>query len=346
MPFRKTYAFLTPALAAALISCGIASLKMFHATAAQSQTESSRNATRADFDRYMTELSNWGRWGKDDQLGAVNLITPAKRKQALAGVKEGVSISMARTAELEQAVDNPQPIVRKMTRIGVGQPGTGPGGTTDTFFISYHGYIHTHMDTLCHFLYNGKMYNGYSQDEVTENGAAKNSILNYKNGIITRGILMDIPRLRGVDYLEPGARIYPEDLDAWEKQAHLKVGPGDVVFIRTGRFARRDAKGPWPVRDGLAGLYITCAKWLHSRDVAILGSDAAEDVLPSGIDGIPQPIHELVLVAMGMPIFDNCDLEQIAKEAAQRRRWDFLVTASPAAVPGATGSVLNPIATF
>jgi len=310
------------------------------------QTPSSHNATRADFERMMTELSNWGRWGKDDQMGAVNLITPAKRKQALASVKEGISISMAHPAEMEQAVDNPQPIIRKMTRVGVGQPTTGTGGTGDTFFISYHGYIHTHMDTLCHFLYKGKMYNGYSQDEVTENGAAKNSIINFRNGIITRGILMDIPRLKGVDYLEPGTRIYPEDLDAWEKQAHIKVGPGDVVFIRTGRFARREAKGPWPVRDGLAGLYITCAKWLHSRDVAILGSDAAEDVLPSGVEGITQPIHELVLVAMGMPIFDNCDLEEIGREAAKRKRWDFLVTASPAAVPGATGSVLNPIATF
>jgi len=115
-----------------------------------------------------------------------------------------------------------------------------------------------------------------------------------------------------------------------------------VVFIRTGRFARRRD----PVKDGLAWLYITCAKWLHTRDVAILGSDAAKDVLPSGVEGIQQPVHELVLVAMGMPIFDNCDLEQIAKEAARRRRWDFLVTASPAAVPSATGAALNPIATF
>jgi kynurenine formamidase len=149
-----------------------------------------------------------------------------------------------------------------------------------------------------------------------------------------------------VDYLEPGTRIYPEDLDAWERKAHLKVGPGDVVFIRTGRWARRDAKGPWTVSEGLAGLYVTCAKWLHSRDAAILGSDAAEDVLPSGVPGISQPIHELVLVAMGMPIFDNCDLEQVGKEAQKRNRWEFLITAAPAAVPNATGSVLNPIATF
>jgi kynurenine formamidase len=316
-------------------------------------------ATRADFDRWMEELSNWGRWGKDDQMGAVNLITPAKRKLALGLVKEGVSVSLARNAETEAAVDNPQPIVRS----GGGQraasmergpansqkappPPSDQSSTGDTFFISYHGYVHTHMDSLCHFFYKGRMYNGYSRDEVTDKGAAKNSILNFKNGIITRGILIDIPRLKGVDYLESGTRIYPEDLDAWEKKAHVKVGSGDVVFIRTGRWARREAKGPWPVSEGLAGLYITCAKWLHSRDVAILGSDAAEDALPSGIEGITQPIHELVLVAMGMPIFDNCDLETIGKEAAKRNRWEFLITAAPAAVPFATGSVLNPIATF
>ena len=327
-----------------LAPCALGTLMLF------SQTGGSQNATRADFDRYMEELSNWGRWSKDDQMGAVNLITPAKRKQAASLVKEGASFSLARNAEMEKAVDNPSPIVRQMTRTGVLNPAsqTPPesGGSGDTFFISYHGYVHTHMDSLCHFFFKGKMYNGFSQTEVTEQGAGKNAILNFKNGIVTRGVLMDIARLKGVDYLEPGTRIYPEDLDAWEKKAHVKVGPGDVVFVRTGRWARREAKGPWPISEGLAGLYITCAKWLHSRDVAILGGDGAQDVRPSGIDSIQQPIHTLVLVAMGMPIFDNCDLELISKEAAKRQRWEFLLTASPAAVPGATGSVLNPIATF
>jgi kynurenine formamidase len=320
--------------------------------ALSSQSVTPQAATREDFDRLMTELSNWNRWGKDDQMGAVNLITAAKRKHAVSLVKEGVSFSLARDAEMEKAIDNPSPIVRQMTRTGVANPNnqkkapSDTGGSGDTFFISYHGYAHTHMDSLCHFFYKGKMYNGYPQEAVTEQGAGKNAILNFKNGIITRGVLIDIPRLKGVDYLEPGTRIYPEDLDAWEKKARLKVGPGDVVFIRTGRWARREAKGPWAISDGLAGLYITCAKWLHSRDVAILGGDGAQDVLPSGIEGITQPIHTLVLVAMGMPIFDNCDLELIGREANRRQRWEFLVTASPAAVPGATGSVLNPIATF
>jgi kynurenine formamidase len=297
----------------------------------------------------MTELSNWGRWGKDDQMGAVNLITPATRKRALASVKDGVSVSMARKAEIEPAIDNPRPITRVMGGAGRGaNPAAVPSdisGASDTFTISYHGLVHTHMDAFCHRAYKGKMYNGMPMTEVTDKGCDAGSIYAWKDGIITHAVLMDIPRLKGVEYLEPGTRIYPEDLDAWVKQARLKIEPGDAVLIRTGRWALRDAKGPYNTNQ-LAGLYITCAEWLRKHDVAILGSDGAEDVHPSGIDGITEPIHALVLVAMGMPIFDNLDLEAVSKEAAKRNRWDFLVTASPVSVPGATGSVLNPIATF
>ena len=299
--------------------------------------------TRETVDQWMTELSNWGRWGKDDELGAINLITSAKRKQAMGLVKEGVSFSLARNAEKEKAVDNPAPFIHQMTRTGINNPGTSSG---DSFSITHHGYAHTHMDSLCHFFYKGKMFNGFPQELVTDQGAGKLSINNFKNGILTRGILMDMAQLKGVEYLEPGTPIYPEDLDAWEKKAGLKVKSGDVVFIRTGRWALRDAKGPWPVSGKSAGLYATCARWLKARDVAMLGSDAASDVLPSGVEGVAQPIHTLVLVAMGMPIFDNCDLELISREASKRKRWEFLLTAAPIAVPGATGSALNPIATF
>jgi kynurenine formamidase len=309
--------------------------------------DAAHHTSKEDFVRLMTELSNWNRWGKDDQMGAVNLITPAKRKQAVSLVKEGASFSMARNAEMEKAVDNPTPVVRKILRVGADAPATGIGNTADSFFIAYHGYAHTHMDTFCHFLWNGKMYNGYPKEVVLETGATKNSIINFKNGIMTRGVLMDMARYKGVDYLEPGTAIFPEDLEAWEKKARVKIGAGDVILVRTGRWARRDAKGPWSVSEvGLAGLHVSCAKWMHARDVAILGGDDAQDVLPSRVEGVSQPVHTLALVAMGMPIFDNLDLELIGREADRRKRWEFLVTAAPAAVPGATGSVLNPIATF
>jgi kynurenine formamidase len=316
---------------------------------AYAQTTSNHNATRADFDRLMKELSNWGRWGKADQMGAVNLITPATRKRALGSVKDGVSVSLARRAEIEPALDNPRPIARVMGGAGRGaNPAAAASdisGASDTFTISYHGFVHTHMDAFCHRAYKGQMYNGMPMTEVTADACNAGSIYAWKDGIITHAVLMDIPRLKGVEYLEPGTRIYPEDLDAWAKQARLKIEPGDAVFIRTGRWALRDAKGAYNTNQ-LAGLYITCAEWLRKHDVAILGSDGAEDVHPSGIEGITEPIHALVLVAMGMPIFDNLDLEAVSKEAAKRKRWDFLVTAAPVSVPGATGSVLNPIATF
>jgi kynurenine formamidase len=305
------------------------------------------DTTPADFVRLQKELSNWGRWGKNDQMGSVNLITPAKRRQAAGLVREGLSYSMARDAEIRETVDNPAPIIRKTTRLGKDVPDSGIGGTGDSFFISYHGYVHTHMDTLCHFLYDGKMYNGFAKTEVTEDGAAKNSIINFKNGIITRGVLMDMARHKGVDWLEPGTPIYPADLEAWERKAGVKVRSGDVMIVRTGRWARRDARGPWSIQQvGLAGLHMSCAQWIHQRDIAILGGDGAQDVLPSQVEGVSQPIHALCIVAMGIPIFDNLDLELIGREAEKRKRWEFLVTASPAAVPGATGSVLNPIATF
>jgi len=300
--------------------------------------------TKADVDRMMTELSNWGRWGKDDQLGAVNLITAAKRKQAAALVREGFSVSLARDTNTEKAEDNSDPYEHTMTLTGVNNDRIP--FSIDNFKISFHGYQHTHLDALCHMFWQGKMYNGYSQEEVTQRGAGKLAITTLKQGIFTRGILMDMAALKGVPYLEPGTPIYPEDLEAWEKKAGLKLAPGDAVFIRTGRWARRAALGPWNVSQKSAGLHASCARWLKQRDVALLGSDVASDVFPSQVPGITHPIHQLVLVALGVNIFDNCDLESVAEAADKRKRWDFLLTTAPIALTGGTGSPLNPIATF
>jgi kynurenine formamidase len=297
--------------------------------------------TKADIDKMMTELSNWGRWGKDDQLGALNLITPAKRKQAAALVKEGFAVSLARSTNNEKETDNPNPYQHTMNLTGAqGQ------WAVDTFSILFHGYQHTHLDALCHIFYQGKMYNGFAQTEVTKAGANKLAISNLKQGIFTRGVLMDIPALKGVPYLEPVVTIYPADLEAWEKKARIKVQPGDAVFIHTGRWARRAAKGAWDIEAGSAGLHASCARWLKQRDVALLGSDASSDVLPSGIEGVTHPVHLLTLNAMGVHIFDNCDLEALSAATAQRKRWEFLLTAAPIPITGGTGSPLNPIATF
>jgi len=307
------------------------------------QAQIPHQVDKATIDKWMTELSNWGRWGKDDQAGTLNLITPAKRKQAAALVKEGYSVSLARDTEKEKAPDNSSPFDHVMRATGATAKGQF---LTDTYGVSYHGYAHTHMDSLCHMFYQGKMYNGFSPLEVTEKGAQKLAITNMKGGILTRGILVDIPVLKGVPYLEPGLAIYLEDLEAWEKKAGVKITSGDVVFIRTGRWARRAEKGPWDASKLSAGLHASSVKWLRARDVAMVGSDAASDVMPSQVEGVVQPVHQLLLVAMGTPIFDNCDLEAVSKAAAERKRWAFLISAAPLAVTGGTGSPLNPIATF
>lgn len=323
----------------------LASLFAVAANLADSTSAQSRaKLTKADIDRMMTELSNWGRWGKDDQLGALNLITAAKRKQAAALVTEGASVSLARNTNTEREPDNSNPYQHTMVLTGADSEGQW---SADTFSILFHGYQHTHMDALCHIFYQGKMYNGFSRREVTAKGAQKLAITNLKQGIFTRGILMDVAALKGVPYLELGAAIYPEDLEAWEKKAGIKVGAGDAVFIRTGRWARRAAKGAWDVeKAGSAGLDASCARWLKQRDVALLGSDAASDVLPSGIEGVTHPVHLLTLNAMGVHIFDNCDLEALGEASAKRKRWSFLLTAAPIPITGGTGSPLNPIATF
>ena len=329
-----------------VIVLGVAALALtglMFSVLADHSPASQKMLTKPDIDRMMKELSNWGRWGKDDQLGAMNLITPAKRKQAAALVQEGVSISLARDTNTQTAEDNPQPYEHSMTLAGVGNRGQF---SLDKIGVSFHGYQHTHLDALCHMFWQGKMYNGFAQEEVTKDGASKLSIANLKQGVFTRGILIDLPKLKGVAYLEPGTAIYPEDLEAWEKRNKIKITPGDVIFVRTGRWARRAAVGPWDVSRNSAGLHASCAKWIKQRDVAIIGSDVASDLLPSGIEGVSHPIHQLVLVAMGVYIFDNCDLEALSEACEKRNRWDFLLTASPIAVAGGTGSPLNPIATF
>ena len=307
----------------------------------------SRDLERADIERLMEELSNWGRWGPDDQLGAANLITPGKRLEALALATEGITVSLAHPVLKEAADDVLQPFGHSM--LGVPDPSGAPqffGGVGDNYNVSYHGYSQSHLDSLCHILSDGKMYNGVSQDTITEAGCGNASIFNLQAGIVTRGVLFDIPRLRGVPYLEPGTPIYADDLDAWEEMAGLTVRPGDVIFVRTGRWARRAAVGPWNITESVAGLHASTMPWVKSRDISFIGSDAVLDVVPSGVEGIGQPVHLLTIVAMGIDVFDNQDLEALAETAAALNRWEFTLVAAPLAVEGGTGSPINALAVF
>jgi len=305
-----------------------------------SQAPSPRTATKTDVDRWMTELSNWGRWGKDDEIGTVNLITPARRKAAAALVTEGMTLSLSRDTDSVSAPDNGTPFVHKMSDPVAGE------FNMDEFDISFHGFAYTHFDALSHMFYQDKMYNGFPAASVTKAGAGRLAVTAYRDGIMGRGVLVDIARMRNLPYLDGGAAIYPEDLDAWEKTTGVRISAGDIVFIRTGRWARRAAKGPWDAGAESAGLFASSARWLKSRDIAVFGSDTSGDVRPSRVDGVDFPIHRLLLVAMGTPMFDQCDLEAVSQAAATRRRWTFLVTAAPIRAVGATGGPVNILASF
>ncbi len=317
-------------------------------TRAKAAAAPQHTVTQADIDRWTTQLSNWGRWGKDDQKGTLHLITPAKRKQAAALVRDGVAVSMAHDALTEKAIDNPNPYEDVMQI-------AGPIAATDKISVSFHGFAHTHFDALGHHFFDGKSYNGYPQKQYVtlERGAEKDGVINAKDGVFTRAILMDIPRLKGVEYLEPGTPIYAEDLEAWEKRAGVKVSSGDAVFIRTGRWVRRAKFGPWDVGKSAAGLDASVIPWLKQRDIALIGSESALSVQPMpstsqiiGADVRTGPIHNFALVVLGMNIIDDMDLDRVSEAAAARNRWDFLVTMAPLPMPRGTGSPINPTAVF
>jgi kynurenine formamidase len=292
----------------------------------------------SDIDEMMRDLSNWGRWGKDDQRGTLNLITPAKRKQAAALVQEGVSVSLAHDFSTEKAADNTTPLGLIMT---LRQP-----VAMDEWRIFYHGLTYAHMDALCHARYKEKAYNGFDASLATEKGCAKAGVEHLKEGILSRGILIDVPRLKGVPYLEGATPVLAADIEAWEKRAGVRIGPGDVVLIRTGRWARRAAAGPFSLQGASPGVHVSALPLLKARDVALLGTDVGLDVTPPGVEEVVIPTHTVAIVAMGLLIVDNADLEALAETAARLNRWEFMFSAAPLPVAGATGSPLNATATF
>ena len=305
-------------------------------------------ANEEDYHRALKELSNWGRWGADDELGAANLITPAKRKQALALAKEGVAISMAHDVVQEKAADAPNILERTLGNVT-------PAGTTDRYQYTgtYHGVSHSHLDAVdCHMMVDGKGYNGRSMEEISAaGGCPKGNINAVKDGVVTRAILFDATRLPGKatpqGWLEPGTAIHREDLEALEKLEHVKVSPGDVILLYTGRWKRRAAMGPWPNTMGFAGYHADVAYFLKERGVSFIGCDGPNDVSPTGLPPtINNPLHRLALVAMGVSIFDNLDFERAVEHARQLNRYEFLFMAAPLRIALGTGSPLNPLAIF
>jgi kynurenine formamidase len=310
--------------------------------------------TERDVVAMLEKLSNWGRWGADDQLGTINFITPAVRRRAAGLVRDGVPVSCARPIALNQlSADTTFQPLRFMVDSGEGRDHDPPErllarrGASEFVGMVFHGYTITHVDSPAHYFWQGKIYNGRSCNLITSReGAQVESIDLLGDGVVSRGVLLDIAALKG-RWLAAGEGVMPEDLDAAERAAGVRVEEGDILLLRTGYYAQRLAEGPrHPITDGSPAAHVACMPWLHERGVAMLGTDTHNDMSPPPFPGIGNAVHVVSLVAMGLWLIDNANLEELARACAARRRWEFMLTLAPLRLQHATGSPANPIALF
>jgi kynurenine formamidase len=297
------------------------------------------------------ELSNWGRWGASDQLGTLNHITPAVRESAATLAHSGRSVSCARSirpGEMPYAV-GATPVQRYMVRSGEGWPVDEPAaGASEYLGLVFHGRYVTHLDALSHVFAGGRLYNDIPAEQVTTAGGARTHAIDAAgDGIVTRGVLLDAARHRGVPFLPPGAAVEADEIDAIADAQGVTVRPGDAVLLRTGHGAQvRDWRRTTPLIEGYAGWGASCLPWFHSHDVAVVGADTPQDPVPAPVGGLVSPVHVIGIVTMGLWLLDNCDLESLADVAAEEGRWEFLLTIAPLRLAGGTGSPVNPIAIF
>ena len=303
--------------------------------------------TTQQFDALLQTLKRWGEFGAEDQVGAINLITAAKRVQAAKEVKSGVSVSLANPISKTATGDFIVPLEHQTF---VFPPLAGPDSPEmaagDVFTINYHGALHSHMDGVAHFGWNGQLYNGFPF-EPTDTGFPHVGLEHIaKKGIFTRGVLVDLPALYGIAALDPGTVITIDHLNAWEKATGVTVSAGDVVLVRTGRWTLAEKMGGFNPLEKTAGLHASTGAWLKQRGVAAIGCDAISDVVPGGVDGVFNPVHVITNYALGMPLFDHLQLDELAAVAQSQGRHTFLFTANPLHIEGATGSPLSPVAVF
>jgi kynurenine formamidase len=284
-------------------------------------------------------------WGTADRRGALNNITPAHVLGAVGEVRSGKTVSLARPVEDRPSADNPEPCRHEMTG-GTDDHAHGAGlhFAMDRFVMNVHGNADSHIDALCHVIYNNKLYGNISVDTLTPTGASALSIDVAGDGIVGRGVLLDIPLVRGVSWLEPGDHVTVDDLTAAESAEHVRVDRGDLLFVRVGHSRRRAEVGPWNAADARAGLHPTAMEFLAERRVSVLGSDGNNDTAPSMTEGVDFPVHVLAINAMGLHLLDYLQFEDLAELCQQDDRWSFLCVIAPLRLPAATGSPVNPIA--
>jgi kynurenine formamidase len=309
-------------------------------TAAPRATTRARDLSDAELEAMFRRCSNTGRWGSDDELGTLNYITPQKRIAAAALVKTGEIVSVARDLSTKQSKTNAQPITHIMMFGAANSPSCG-----DYFTIAPHGMVVTHMDALCHFSFEDQYYNGRKRSAtLTASGARWGSIYAQRQGIFTRGVLLDVAAARGVNWYQPNEYVTVADFEAAEKRQNVRVGSGDAVFVRTG-MERMEAELGEQDTYPRAGLHAECAEWMHNRQASVYGGDCIEK-LPYPSERFTSAIHMIVLASMGLPILDWPALTELAKTCERLNRWEYLLTTAPWRLQGATSSPINPLCVF
>jgi kynurenine formamidase len=302
--------------------------------------------SEAEFRALYERLRRSSAWVPADRRGALNNISMSDVVAAASGVLLGRTVSLAAPIQ-GRAVDNPHPAVHEMAHSAEGADrASGLTFATDRLALNIHGNADSHMDALCHVLFDGTLYNGVADDTATATGAAELSIGVAGQGIAGRGLLLDIPRLRGVPWLELGDHVTADDLLAAESAQADRIRQGDLVFVRVGHRARRRSVGPWDAAGARAGLHPAALELLAERRIGVLGSDGNNDTAPSAVEGVDFPVHVLAINAMGLHLLDYLDFEDLVALCRELRRCSFLCVLAPLRLPAGTGSPINPIAIF
>lgn len=305
--------------------------------------------SRAEFDAIFAHCRNWGRWGPDDQRGALNYLGPDEVKAAAALVRSGRTVSCGWDLDTAAGPDNPNPVTHGMT-FGFDETFDESGDLRiagDEFAMTIHGDAHSHVDALCHVGFGGFVYNGLTLGEaIGPDGALTQAVTVIKDGIVTRGVLIDMPRLRGTAWVEPGEAVMPEEFLAAEAATGTRLRTGDLLLFRTGHAYKRKTEGPWDAAKAKAGIHATVLPILHERQIVGVGYDGDGEAVPSNCEGIAYPIHAISIPALGWWTMDSLDLDDLAVACAEEGRWEFMLTVAPLRLAGGTGSPVNPIAVF
>jgi len=303
-------------------------------------TSRARDLTDGELEAMFRRCSNTGKWGPNDELGTLNFITPAKRIAAAQLVKTGEVVSVGRDLTTRQSKTNGQPVVHVMMFSDANSPSCG-----DYFTIAPHGMVVTHMDALCHFSWKDQFYNGRKRSEtLTASGAKWGSIYAQRQGIFTRGVLLDVAAARRVSWYKPDEYVTVADFEVAEKRQRVRVESGDAIFVRTGMERMEAELGEQDIYPR-AGLHAECVEWMHNRQVSVYGGDCIEK-LPYPSESFTSAVHMIVLASMGLPILDWPSLTELARTCERLGRWDYLLTTAPLRLPGGTASPINPLCLF